>query len=254
MYFKYNNISMYYEKYGKKHKKSILILPGWGDNRKTYDKIISYLEDQYTIYIFDYPGFGNSKFENGDLTIYDYSNFFISFMKKYKIKEPVVIAHSFGGRIAITMSGYYNVKFEKMILMSSAGIRPIKTKKQIFKEKIYKFLKKISFILPKHLKKIYLNKLINIFGSNDYKQLPQGLYNTFKNIINEDLTPYLNKINSDVLLIWGENDTQTPISDAHKMNNLIKNSALIVIKNTSHFFYLEKPLYIKKIFISYLKN
>ena len=101
---------------------------------------------------------------------------------------------------------------------------------------------------------MYLRKLINIFGSSDYKQLPQELHNTFKNIINEDLSCYLNKITSDVLLLWGENDTQTPISDAHKMNKLINNSALISIKNTSHFFYLEKPLYIKKILVSYLKN
>ena len=254
MYYKYNNISMYYEKHGEKNKKSILILPGWGDNRNTFKKIISYLEDQYNIYIFDYPGFGKSGVPEKNLTIYDYSTYFINFLKNLKIKNPIVIAHSFGGRIAITMSGYYKVNFNKIILMSSAGIKPIKSKKQILKENIYRFLKRISHILPGNIKKMYLRKLINIFGSSDYKQLPQELHNTFKNIINEDLSCYLNKITSDVLLLWGENDTQTPISDAHKMNKLINNSALISIKNTSHFFYLEKPLYIKKILVSYLKN
>ncbi len=254
MYFKYNNISMYYESFIKKNKQTILILPGWGDNRKTFNNIISYLKDRYNIYIFDYPGFGKSTLPEKDLTIYDYSNYFINFMKKFKIKNPVVIAHSFGGRIAITMSGYYNIKFSKIILMSSAGIRPIKSKKQLLKEKIYKFLKKISYILPIKLRNIYNKFLLNIFGSSDYKELPQSLHNTFKNIINEDLTCYLGNIDSDVLILWGEEDSQTPLKDAKTMNKIIKNSALIVIKNTSHFFYLEKPLYIKKVLTSYLKN
>ena len=98
MYIKLDDINLYYEKYGNK-KQEIIILPGWGDNRKTFYYLINYLKDYFTIYIIDYPGFGNSKFPDKDLTIYDYKEFIIKFIKKLKIKNPIIIAHSFGGRI-----------------------------------------------------------------------------------------------------------------------------------------------------------
>lgn len=54
MYYKNKNIKLYYEKYGNKGE-VILILPGWGDTRKTFDFLVSNLEKDYIIYIFDYP-------------------------------------------------------------------------------------------------------------------------------------------------------------------------------------------------------
>ncbi len=254
MFFKHNNISMYYEKYGKNKKRTIMIFPGWGNNRETFYDIIGFLKDKYTIYIFDYPGFGNSPLINFDMDIYDYSSFFISFMKEFNIKNPTVIAHSFGGRIAITLAGYYKIHLSKIILMSSAGIKPTKSKKQLFKQRIYKLLKNISVIFPEKIKIYYLQLLINIFGSNDYKNLDSSLRKTFINVVNEDLTKYLYNIVSEVLILWGENDNETPITDAYIMNNLIKNSALITFPNSTHFFYLENAKCIKNILSSYLKN
>ena len=58
---------------------------------------------------------------------------------------------------------------------------------------------------------------------------------TFKNIVNEDLTPYLKQINTETLIIWGEQDLDTPLNDAKKINKLIKNSALIIYPNASHY-------------------
>ena len=111
MYFTYKYTKIYYEKHGN-NKKVILIFPGWGDNRKTFYKMIDDLKDDFTIYIFDYPGFGNSPIPHKDLTIYDYAEIFIEFIKENKINNPIVIGHSFGGRLIITMSGYYKVKFK----------------------------------------------------------------------------------------------------------------------------------------------
>lgn len=253
MFFKNKDFSFFYEKYGKYGKK-IIILPGWGNNRKTFNYLISNLCKKNTIYIFDYPGFGNSKILNKDLTIYDYANMINAFLESNKIKNPIVIGHSFGGRIAIILNSYYKVKFKKLILMSSAGIKPVKTKKQIKKEKIYKLLKKLNIIMPSKIKKIYLNILIKKFGSSDYQNIPTSLRKTFLNIVNEDLTKYLDKIDAKTLLIWGKEDLDTPICDARKMEEAIKNSKLVIIENTTHFFYLEKPQKTLSIISSFLNE
>ena len=74
MYYEKNGFKIYYEKIGANSNKQILILPGWGNNRKTFNNLINKLKDKSQIFIIDYPGFGNSLFPNKNLTIYDYSN------------------------------------------------------------------------------------------------------------------------------------------------------------------------------------
>ena len=254
MFFKYNkDDKIFYEKYGNS-KKVILILPGWGNNRRSFHDVINFFKEEYTIYIFDYPGFGNSPLPASSLSIYDYANIIISFMNKLKIKNPIIIGHSFGGRIIITLSGYYKVKFKKIILISSAGIVHKKNKSLKIRKTIYKLLKKISIFLPKRIREKYINILINIFGSKDFKDLDKHLRNTFINIVNEDLTNYLERVNSNVLLIWGEIDESTPLSDAYLMKNSINNSKLIALEKCSHFCYLEEKEKVIDLIYNFIKK
>ncbi|MBE6157236.1 MAG: alpha/beta hydrolase [Firmicutes bacterium] len=252
MYYNFNDISIYYEKYGNGNK-NILILPGWGDTRKTFMSMISYLKEYYTVYIVDYPGFGNSSFPKYDLTIYDYTNYIRKFIKDLNITNSIIIAHSFGGRIATLLTGYYKEDIEKLVFIDVA---PIKHKKTIFKfikEKTYKMLKKVKFILPKKYRNIYLNKLLNVFGSSDYKSLPCNMQKTFQNIVGEDLTMYLNNIKQETLIIWGELDKDTPLKDGIKINSLIKNSAIITLSKAGHFSYLDYPILTNRIIKEFLK-
>ena len=119
MYYNKDDISMYYEKYGNSDK-VIIILPGWGDTRNTFKIMIDYFKLNYSVYIFDYPGFGNSVFPNRDLTIYDYTNIIREFIKDEGISNPIIIAHSFGGRIAVLMAGYYKDSIKKLIMIDTS--------------------------------------------------------------------------------------------------------------------------------------
>ena len=180
------DFTIYYKKYGTSNK-NILILPGWGDNRKTFNYLISILEKDYSIYILDYPGFGKSSFPNRDLNIHDYSFLINEFIKDKRIINPTIIAHSFGGRIVIDLFKVKeNLDIKNLILIDIAGIKPEKSILKRSKEKTYKLLKKIGNILPKNIKNRYLEVLIKIFGSNDYSKLNPNLRKTFINIVNYD--------------------------------------------------------------------
>lgn len=253
MNFMINDFNIYYEKYGK-GKTNIIILPGWGDTRYTFNKIIDVLKDFFTIYILDYPGFGKSSFPKRDLSIYDYALLIKDFIKINGIDNPILIGHSFGGRIGILLAGLYRINIKKMILIDAAGIKRKKKLKVKLKQTVYKFLKKIGYILPKRIKAKYQNKLIKIFGSTDFKNLDENIRKTFIKVINEDLSKYLTNITTSTLLIWGENDLDTPLDDGKIMNIKITDSGLIVIPNASHFPYLEYPYYINKIILEFLKT
>lgn len=252
MYITLNDITFYYEKYGTSNQ-TILILPGWGNTRETFRYMINAFKDDYTIYILDYPGLGKSPIPTKDLTIYDYTELIIEFMRDQNIKNPIVIAHSFGGRITALLSGYYKIKLNKLILIDIAGIKPKKKMKTILKEKVYKFLKKIIKLLPNLHQETYRQKLLQLFGSNDYSSLPQGMHQTFKNIINEDLTHHFKEIKNETLLLWGNEDFDTPLKDAYKIKNMIQNSALIILKNAQHFSYLAYPALTNQIIYEFIK-
>ena len=253
MYINIDNINIYYEKYGTK-KQTILILPGWGNNRLTFNYLIDYLKDYFTIYILDYPGFGNSSIPSYDLTIYDYASLIKDFLTNLNITNPILIGHSFGGRIIAILTTKYKIKFKKLLLIDIAGIKKRKDIKLFLKQSLYKFLKKIGKILPKKLQKKYLTFLFNKFASNDYKVLDKRLFKTFQNIVKEDLSPYFKEITLETLILWGELDNITPYQDALKINKLIKNSTLIPIAGCSHFPYLEKKYLVSRIIFEYLKK
>ena len=240
MYYKNGLFKLYYEKYGNK-KNTILILPGWGDTRKTFDYLINNLKDNNTIYIIDNPGFGKSKILKENLTIYDYAETIRELIDYENINNPTIIAHSFGGRITTLLTGYFKEKINKLILIDIASIKPKKNITQLLKQTTYKLLKRINKISPRKLRKKINTYLLKTFASTDYYNLPDNMRKTFKNIINEDLTNYLKEINNETLILWGEYDTSTPLKDAYKIRKHIKDSSLIVFRKASHFSYLNYP-------------
>ena len=253
MFYQFQNTNIHYQIFGN-GKEAIVILPGWGDTACTFQEIISILEKEYTVYIFDYPGFGKSPPLNTLWTIYDYAYCVKSFLEEKQITPILLIGHSFGGRLAIVLNGYIKLFLPKILLIDSAGIPPKKTIHSIFRKYSYRFLKKIQYFLPKRKRKQYLNFLFSKYASFDYYNLPPSMRLTFQQIIREDLRKYLNNITSEVLLLWGKEDKDTPIRDAYIMKKKIPNSELIVFERSGHFSYLENPYLTVKIILAFLKE
>ena len=250
MFYIHEIFNIYYEKHGTGNK-NIIILPGWGDNRETFNYLINTLKEHFTIYIFDYPGFGKTKFPNNDLTIFDYAKVINDFLEDNNINKPIIIGHSFGGRLIILLSSIHKKHFSKIIFMDSAGIKIFSFKKT-FRKYLYKFLKKLKFLFKDKQK--YLQKLLSIFGSNDFKNINPKMQKSFINIVNTNLIKYIKDIKDETLIIWGILDQETPYKDALKFNKLIKDSYLIPISNSGHFPYLDYPLHISNIIYEYLKD
>lgn len=239
MYYNNEFCNLYYEKYGNK-KDTLIILPGWGDNRNTFHHIIDYFKNKFTIYIFDYPGFGKSSTPIKEMTIYDYATMINNFIEKFTIENPIILSHSFGGRISILLSTIYKKNIKKHIFIDIAGIKPKKNLKQLLKQTIYKIKRKISKLIKNNEKReTYINNLRKKYSSTDYLLLPKNMHQTFKNIVNENLKKYIKYIKQETLILWGENDIDTPIKDGIYLNKKIKDSALIILPKAGHFSYIE---------------
>ncbi len=215
---------------------NVILLHGWGANRYTFNNLYKHLSKNYRTYIIDLPGFGESDEPKTALSIEELCDLIFAFVIKLNIYDPIILGHSYGGRIAIKYASKYSVK--KLILVSSAGIKQELTFKKKTSQKIYKFLKKYN---------IKLN-----LGSKDFKNASLIKKQMLVKAVNEDQSEDLKLIKCSTLLIWGSQDNTTKIVDAKKMKELISNSGLVIIKDASHFPYLDNFTYFALVLDSYL--
>ena len=182
----------------------------------------------YHITILDFPGFGESSEPSKALTIYDYVDILEELLKELKIKNPIVMGHSFGGRVAIVYASRNNI--DKLVLFGAPCVRH---ERKSAKESILKKIKKIP-----GMNKIgdYMKKYI---GSEDYRNASPIMRETLVNTVNEDLSNCAKKIECSTLLIWGTNDQAAPIEDAKELEKLLKDGALIELPGYTHYAYLE---------------
>lgn len=221
---KIKDIDINYVQYGT--GKDVVLLHGWGQNIQMMDPLGKLLKN-CKITILDLPGFGSSMEPSFAYNISDYASLLHEFLKELKIDNPILIGHSFGGRIAIYYASIYPVS--KLVLFGSPFI---KRENDSLKLKVFKSLKKIKFLNN------FAEIMKNHIGSEDYKNASGVMRQILVNTVNTDLSSNASKITCPTLLIWGNNDEAVPVSEAKKLESLIDDSALIVLNGT-HYCYLE---------------
>lgn len=228
--------------YDESKKINTILLPGFLQTNKSYQSMFDVIRKYSNLYVIEFPGFGITKILEEVVTLDYFVIYLNEFIKKLNLKNVILFGHSFGGRVIIKYEALYNNSIS-IILMDAAGIkdRSFLVKFKIFK---YKLLKKIYKIF--RLKKHY-QKLIKNSGSSDYQKLTNIEKQTFNNIIKEDLSKMLKKIATTTLIIWGEQDTTTPICMGLKMNKQIMNSHLIIVENAHHFPHIERPIFVNNV-------
>lgn len=224
------NVDINYEYFDNKSKTSLVFLHGWGQNIKMMESLAKPFCKKYNVLIIDLPGFGDSAEPKEVWSIYDYSEMVNELLKELKIKNPILIGHSFGGKISLVYAIKYNPK--KIVLLASPYKKNIK--KPTLKMKIYKTVKKIPL----------LNKLEgfvkNHVGSTDYKNASEMMKKILVNHVNLDLTEEVKNIKCPTLLIWGTNDNAVSYEDGKTLEKLIPNAGLVTYEGCTHYAYLER--------------
>lgn len=236
MYSQIESQNVYYQRVGK--NRNLILIHGWGTDVSTFWPIVDLLKNNFTLWLIDLPGFGRSDLPKKTFTISDYAKIIAEFIKKNSINKPIVLGHSYGGKIAIKLTSLYPNLIDKLILEGSSGIKP---KKTLFQILLFPVVKIANLFLPNvfNTKSKIRNKLYKKLES-DYADAGK-MKAIFLNTLKEDITPDLSKIKTETLLIWGEKDRAVPLKYGKKIYQLIKNSKLVVLEDTDHFPHIKWP-------------
>lgn len=244
-------VDINYEVFGA--GKDVLILHGWGANIATVMPLVRMLEKNFRVWAIDFPGFGKSGTPPEDWDVYSYAEITRAFIERVHIQKPVLIGHSFGGRISIILSAKKMTDINKIILVDSAGVLPKRGLEYYIKVYSYKSMKLIAKAVGKISKELE-DKLKTRFGSADYKSASPVMRGIFVRVVNEDLTYLMPSVAQPTLLLWGEKDNATPLSDAKIMEKRMPDAGLAVIQNAGHYSYLDNPAQCNIIINKFLEN
>ena len=220
----------------------IVFLHGYLSNKESFNYQIDYFSRFFRVIAIDITGFGKSKELPFAYSLKDYVQDVVSVIEELDLKNFHLIAHSFGGRIAIKLATK-NLGVNKLVLTGSAGLKPKRSFNYYFKIYYYKLIKK--FLTEKGKSN---------FGSSEYRALTGYNKESYYKIVNEYLDGEINKIKNKTLIIFGEKDIETPKYMAIKLNNGIENGSLYFIKGAGHFCFLEKPLEFNVIVNEFLRG
>lgn len=235
---------------------TVLVLQGWGTRLEVYQSIADILSSGYQVVRLDLPGFGESEEPKASMDVEGFVDFLLHFLEKLGIKKASLIGHSYGGRMIIRLCAREQkaIRLEKLVLIDSAGIYPKKTKKQLRSIKRYKRLKKMA---DWKLVQYFFGSMVAEWkknqGSADYRAASPIMKECLVKAVNEDLTELLPKVTQETLLIWGDQDTATPISDAKLMEERMPNAGLVTFAGAGHYSFLEQPALFSKVLRSYFK-
>lgn len=230
----------------------VVLLHGWGATKETMVPISNLIKDRYRVIVVDLPGFGNSDEPKEVFDSFDYVRIIMKFIDELGIYKATFIGHSFGGKISSIIGAKYPKQVDKLILIDSSGIRPNRGLSYYTKVYSYKLGKFFYNKIPFGNKEKRLEEFRQKYGSDDYNQSSGIMRKIMVTVVNENIQPLLKDIESDTLIIWGDQDDATPLYMAEIFEKDIKNSGLVVLRNSGHFSYIDDYGTFKAVINAYL--
>lgn len=236
-------------------ERTIILMHGWGCDHTTLASIERVaLQCGYRVINIDFPGFGQSQEPPQVWGVEDYTLMLEDFIAALSVARPTLLGHSFGGRVGILYSSRHD-DVEALILVDAAGIKPRRSLNYYRKVYTFKAVKRLMYLVyGREEAEKRLDARRAKAGSSDYASASPMMRSILSRVVNEDLTDRLPLIKAPTLLIWGENDTATPIADARKMESMIPGAGLVSFPGCGHYSFLDNPVQFAAVLRSFLTS
>lgn len=247
-----DGLNIAYSESGPDGAPKILLMHGWGCDHTTLNSIAKQLEGKMHIYSIDFPGFGKSDEPQSVWGVEEYTRLTERFIELMGGDIDILLGHSFGGRVGILLSSRHP-EIRKLVLVDAAGIKPRRSLKYYFKVYSFKLAKRFYYLVfGKEKAEARLNRIRAKRGSSDYAGASPRMRAILSKCVNEDLKHCLPSIKASTLLIWGANDTATPLADAKLMEKAIPDAGLVSFDGCGHYSFLDNPLGFRAVLAEFL--
>lgn len=220
----------------------VVLLHGWGANVGLMTPLAERLAALgFGCYVPEMPGHGQSGLPPTAWSVHDYARLVAQYLDHHGLDSVLLFGHSFGGRLGLVLGAEYGQRIRKLVLADSAGVRPRPSMVGQLRLRSYRAvlngLKGFGFSgQAERLRAWYTNQ----YGSADYKAASGVMRETFVKVVNEDLLPLAARIQAPTLLLWGDQDNDTPLWQGQLLEKTIPDAGLVVWEGAGHYSYLDR--------------
>lgn len=223
----------------------VLILHGWGTSAEKMMSVVNRLSKFFRVTAVDFPAHGESGLPGRSWGVPEFAEWTEAVIKTLHLAGCHVVAHSFGGRVALYLMAKKPNLISKVVLAGSAGLIKEKNGRDKIKSLWYRcrrnmFMALQTFPFARGWAEKKLHALRNRYNSKDYQALDERMRSVFQRVIAYDSRTFLPQIQHQVLILWGEQDQETPMWMAEVFHHDIKNSRLAILPG-DHFAYMQYP-------------
>jgi len=194
-----------------------LFVHGWGGSLKSLKELAKQASAQYSAIRIELPGFGESDNPDDSWGVAEYAELVVDFTKKicqqnkFNLKKLSYFGHSFGGALGVYIAANYQDFIKNLVLCGAS----FKRSSNIPFQPVSKIKKLLT-----PLRKLYYKIA---YPESDALKFPQ-LENNFRRIVTTDLSPELEKITTNTIVLWGQDDKETPVQHVDTLRAGLKNA------------------------------
>jgi pimeloyl-ACP methyl ester carboxylesterase len=207
------------ERYGE-GPPSVLALHGWGRDHADFAAVL----DGIPSIAIDLPGFGASAAPSAPMGSEGYADSVVPVIEGFT-RPPIVVGHSFGGRVAVKLASRRLVA--GLILIGTPLLRAEPRRPPPMG---YRLIKRFRFILGEER----LERARRRHGSADYRAASGVMRDVLVTVVNESYEQILSTIECPTRLLWGARDTEVPVSIAEAALDLLPGARLSVVPDVGH--------------------
>jgi pimeloyl-ACP methyl ester carboxylesterase len=248
-----DGLKVHYDLTGPEGCRPVVLMHGWGCDHTTVRSIAAAIEQGMRVYNLDLPGHGRSDEPPVPWGVEEYTSLVERFCDMESIDDPVLIGHSFGGRIGLLMASRNRIS--RMVLVDGAGIKPRRGLSYYIKVYSFKAARKIlPVICGRKTGQMLVDRWRGRAGSADYRNSSSVMRAVMSRCVNLDLKHVMPMIKASTLLVWGGKDTATPLSDAKYMEKHIPDAGLVVFPDAGHYSFLDNAPAFRRVIREFFKK
>lgn len=216
---------------------ALVLLHGAGGSRLNWPSELRRLAGT-TVYTLDLPGHGRSSGEGRD-AIEDYAAEVVAFLDAAGIERAVIVGHSMGGAVALTMALDFPKRVAGLVLVAT-GAR-LRVAPAILEQIPADFEAALGIITRYVWSPEAPSELVDLGRERLREAGPDVLLGDLIACDRFDMIERLGEIDVPTLVVTGSADRLAPVKYAHYLAEHISGAQIAIIEGAGHMVMLERP-------------
>ncbi|WP_066072044.1 alpha/beta fold hydrolase [Neobacillus soli] len=239
----------------------LIILHGMGNNSQSWKKQLKGLSEQFTVIAWDAPGYGKSSDPKEELKEFtQFADVLKGFIENLNYESVTLLGHSMGSAIALDFCSRFPQMVDALII-SDATRGAVALSKEENERKLKNRLTNMETMEPKELAKLRVTDLLSPQPDPEIKKEAERIYGQIRpmgfrsvaySLFHLNQMDTLSSITVPTLVICGELDKVTPVSESEVFHDAIQGSKMVIIPGTGHLCYQEDPNQFNSIVLEFL--